>query len=204
MHKQVKSDGIKELTKKYILQKEAEMDQYEKEKEERYKQQEKEKRNKQEQEEDEEKVRRQQILEDIERSDRDNQIKWDFGQKVYHIMRDVKNPVLLEQLSEIEQQKLDMIRKRSEEGDMRAFDAQNNQYSLSKTDEFDMTDKYDGEQNRVVYDQVRPSYYGDKQETPTFDSSIKVSTQLSRGNSSFSSSQSGLKKNQSKHCLLKI
>lgn len=121
----------------------------------------------------EEKRKRDALLAEIKKQDRDNQIKWDFNQKVYHIMRDNDNQVLRNTADELETQKGKLLQYRYSEGDPGALEEEGNKYRLSKTDQFDMTDRMSGEQNRMVYDQVRPSYFGDKKEKPHFDSPLK-------------------------------
>jgi hypothetical protein len=62
-----------------------------------------------------------------------------------------------------------------------------------------LADRLSGEQNRVVYEQVRPSYFGDKKETLMLDTpTSRISPKHTNNSSSFS-----LSKNQQKTTLTK-
>lgn len=106
-------------------------------------------------------------------------------------MRESTSPILKNLACELESQKEKLIQFRFEEGDSSAFDAPSNKYRLSKTDQLDLTDRLSGEQNRMLYGQVRPSYFGDKKDTPLLDSEVEVNTKKDTNNSSsFSYSKS--------------
>lgn len=88
-------------------------------------------------------------------------------------MRDVNNPLLREKATELMTEKDRVNQYRYSEGDPVALEKEQVKYRLSKTQNFDMSEKLSGEQNRMLYDQVRPSYFVDKRETPLFDSPTK-------------------------------
>ena len=62
------------------------------------------------------------------------------------------------------------------EGDPTIFEEENSGYFLSKTDNLEMTDKFSGEQNRQVYDQVRPSYMANVKPKPILDIKLQKIT----------------------------
>jgi hypothetical protein len=118
---------------------------------------------------DEEKVKRNALLQELVKHDRDSKIKWDFNQKVYHIMRDVTNESIHSKAHELYGFKGMVKQIKYSEGDPTAIEQEHSKYKLSNTNQFEMTDKMSGEQNRLVYDQVRPSYFVDMQKTPILD-----------------------------------
>uniref|UniRef100_A0A7S3JD64 Uncharacterized protein n=1 Tax=Euplotes harpa TaxID=151035 RepID=A0A7S3JD64_9SPIT len=88
-------------------------------------------------------------------------------------MRDTNNPILIDKASEIYNDKGSLVQFRYSQGDPGALEEEKLPYRLSKTNQFDMTDKLSGEQNRMVYAQVRPSYFENKSQTPLFDCPTK-------------------------------
>ena len=154
---------------KYLDQKEQDLIKFQQESEERRRLEEEQKLKHEQNLRDEEERKRAAILEEIKKNDRDSKIKWDFSEKVYYIMKDVNNPVLLDKSTELDFNRKQFTQFRYSQGDPGALEQEKLKYRLSKTNEFDMADKLSGEQNRVVYDQVRPSYFGDKSEKPLFD-----------------------------------
>lgn len=154
---------------KYLDQKEQDLIIFQQESEERRRLEEEQKLKHEQDLRDEEERKRAAILEEIKKNDRDSKIKWDFSEKVYYIMKDVNNPVLLDKSTELDFNRKQFTQFRYSQGDPGALEQEKLKYRLSKTNEFDMADKLSGEQNRVVYDQVRPSYFGDKSEKPLFD-----------------------------------
>ena len=163
-------NSLKEITKKYLEQKEQDLIRYEAETEAKKQRDEEERLRKEREIQEEEERKRAAILEEIKKNDRDNKIKWDFNQKIYYIMNDVNNQMLMEKSSELDFDKMKFTQFRYSSGDPGALEEEKLKYRLSKTNDFDMTDKFSGEQNRAVYNQVRPSYFGDKSEKPIFDS----------------------------------
>ena len=154
---------------KYLDQKEQDLIIFQQESEERRRLEEEQKLKHEQDLRDEEERKRAAILEEIKKNDRDSKIKWDFSEKVYYIMKDVNNPILLDKSTELDFNRKQFTQFRYSQGDPGALEQEKLKYRLSKTNEFDMADKLSGEQNRVVYDQVRPSYFGDKSEKPLFD-----------------------------------
>ena len=157
------------MMQKYLDQKEQDLIEFQQESEERRRLEEEQKLKHEQDIRDEEERKRNAILEEIKKNDRDSKIKWDFSEKVYYIMKDVNNPVLLDKSTELDFNRKQFTQFRYSQGDPGALEQEKLKYRLSKTNEFDMADKLSGEQNRVVYDQVRPSYFGDKSEKPLFD-----------------------------------
>lgn len=164
---------LKEITKKYLEQKEQEMLQYESEMEQKRRDEEIAKKMQETEEQLAEERRLAALQMENEKNDRDSKIEWDFSKKVYHIMRDTNNPILIDKASEIYNDKGSLVQFRYSQGDPGALEEEKLPYRLSKTNQFDMTDKLSGEQNRMVYAQVRPSYFENKSQTPLFDCPTK-------------------------------
>lgn len=168
-------NSLKQLTETFIRNKELERKKYNEEvlkqqQLERQKQEEAERKQK----ELEEEKRQQEFLEN-QKAQRDLKIIWNFDQKIYHIMRDADpDNEQLHKLSEELNSDLGTYKQfRYSQGDPEAIQDPKLNYRLSNVNNVDLEEKLSSEQNRAVYDQVRPSYYGEKRDQPLFDSPVK-------------------------------
>lgn len=157
------------MVEKYLSNKEKDFQKHETEMLEKKRREDEERARKEQEYHNEEKLKRAALLEELKKNDRDSKIKWDFNQKVYHIMRDVTSESIQNKAHELHGFKGLVKQIKYSEGDPTAIEPEHSKYKLSQTSRFEMTDKMSGEQNRMVYDQVRPSYFGDMQDIPILD-----------------------------------
>ncbi|CAI2362898.1 unnamed protein product [Moneuplotes crassus] len=158
---QAKEDPYKRVLLKFFKYKDQELEEYQKKAEELHslKMQEK---SRLEQEKIEEELRQQKLLEEKKvKEERNSKINLDFSQKVYYNGKDPQSFKIRQAMQQIDQEKEDLAFERFNQGDLRVFEAQDSRYHLSKTEKLDFSDKFTGEQNRAVYQQVRPSYYNE-------------------------------------------